>query len=41
MKCIRTITAVQEISNDIQEVKQGAKLDILAVNAAQQASKMA
>lgn len=41
MKCVRTITAVQEISNDWEEVEKEAKIDILAVNAAQQASKLA
>ncbi len=35
MKCVRTITAVQEISNDREEVEKEAKIDILAVNAAQ------
>jgi len=41
MKCVRTITAVQEISNDREEVEKEAKIDILAVNAAQQASRLA
>mgnify|MGYP003598175098 CR=1 FL=1 len=34
MKCIRCITAVQEVSNDREEVEREAKLDIIGVNAA-------
>ncbi len=34
MKCIRCITAVQQISNDREEVEKQAKVGILAVNAA-------
>ena len=38
---IRTLTQIQKVTNNIDEVKQKAKIDILAVNAAQQCSKLA
>ena len=41
MKCIRTITKVQKVTNDADQVKKDVQLDVLAVNAAQQASKLA
>ena len=41
MKCIRTITKVQQVTDDVEKAKQDVKVDILAVNAAQQASKLA
>ena len=41
MKCIRTITKVQQVTDDAEKVKQDLKVDILAVNAAQQASRLA
>mmetsp|Transcript_9488 Transcript_9488/g.9245 ORF Transcript_9488/g.9245 Transcript_9488/m.9245 type:complete len:142 (+) Transcript_9488:2-427(+) len=41
MKCIRTLTQVQKVTDQIDEAKDNAKIDILAINAAQQASKLA
>jgi hypothetical protein len=41
MKCIRTITKVQQVTDDAEKAKEGVKIDVLAVNAAQQASKLA
>ncbi len=41
MKCIRILTKVQDASSDRGEVEKEANTDILAINAAQQASKMA
>ena len=41
MKCIRTITKVQQITDDASKVKNEMNLEVLAVNAAQQASKLA
>ena len=41
MKCIRTITKKISTSDDMEEVQKDVNVDILAVNAAQQASKFA
>ena len=41
IKCIRTITMMVQTSDDMNEVQQNADINILAVNAAQQASKLA
>ena len=41
MKWIRTITKVQQVTDDASKAKEDIKIDILAVNAAQQASKLA
>ena len=41
MKCIRIITQLQEVSNDREEVEACTNMDVLAVNAVQQASKIA
>jgi hypothetical protein len=41
MKCIRTITKIQQVTQDAEKMKEDIKIDVLAVNAAQQASKLA
>lgn len=41
MKWIRTITKVQQVTDDANKAKEDIKIDLLAVNAAQQASKLA
>mmetsp|Transcript_9493 Transcript_9493/g.9253 ORF Transcript_9493/g.9253 Transcript_9493/m.9253 type:complete len:248 (+) Transcript_9493:1993-2736(+) len=41
MKCIRTLTQVQKGTEDSKEAKEGAKLDVLATNVTQQASRLA
>jgi Mg-chelatase subunit ChlD len=41
MKCIRTITQVQQVTDDEDKVKENVKVDVLAVNAAQQVSRFA
>mmetsp|Transcript_1585 Transcript_1585/g.1926 ORF Transcript_1585/g.1926 Transcript_1585/m.1926 type:complete len:235 (+) Transcript_1585:1329-2033(+) len=41
MKCIRTITKILKASDNINEVQENANMGIFAVNAAQQASKLA
>ena len=41
IKCIRTITKMLKVSDDAEEVQKNANINILAVNAAQQASKLA
>ena len=41
IKCIRTITKMLKTSDDKDDVQQNANINILAVNAAQQASKLA
>ncbi|CAI2386334.1 unnamed protein product [Moneuplotes crassus] len=41
MKCIRTITKVQKVTDDAAQMKKDVNIEVLAVNAAQQASKLA
>ncbi|CAI2386488.1 unnamed protein product [Moneuplotes crassus] len=41
MKCIRTITKVQKITDDVSKMKEDVNIEVLAVNAAQQASRLA
>ena len=41
MKCIRILTQVQKVTDKIDEAKKNTKIDVLAVNAAQQVSKLA
>ena len=41
MKCIRVITQVQEVSHEREEVEKNARVSMLNVNAAQQASRIA
>ena len=41
MKCIRTITKCQQVTNNAKKVRQDVDIGVLAVNAAQQSSKLA
>jgi hypothetical protein len=41
MKCIRTLTQVQRVTDNAEEARKAAKVEVLAINAAQQATRFA